>query len=79
MSDERWLPSLLAPDPQAGFELAVRLARMAVRATQPDAAVRERLRADYEMDADALIAVSHVVAVHFATVAAANGHWRDGR
>jgi hypothetical protein len=34
------------------------------------------LRSVYETDADALIAASHVVAVNFATVAAANGYWR---
>ena len=50
---------------------------MAIKKTQPDAAVRDRLRPDYAEDADALIAVSAVVATHFATIAAANNHWRD--
>lgn len=72
-----WLPSLITATPEAGYDLAVKLSRVAVKLTQPDAAVRDRLRADYAEDADALIAVSHVVAVHFATVAAANGYWRD--
>jgi hypothetical protein len=45
--------------------------------TQPDAAVRDRLRPVYAEDAEALIAVSQVVATHFATVAAANGYWKD--
>jgi hypothetical protein len=44
--------------------------------TQPDAAVRERLRPEYAEDSGALIAVSQVVATHFATVAAANDYWR---
>ena len=36
----------------------------------------DRLRPGYAEDADALIAVSQVVATNFATVAAANGYWR---
>ena len=55
----------------------MKLARVAVKATQPDAGVRDRLRPDYAEDANALIAVSQVVATHFATVAAANGYWRE--
>ncbi len=75
MSD--WLPSLQTTTPQEGYDLAVKLARVAVKLTQPDAAVRDRLRPEYAEDADALIAVSQVVATHFATIAAANGYWRD--
>lgn len=73
---ENWLPSLKTDTPQAGFELAVKLSRMAVRMTQPSDEVRTRLRAAYEQDAEQLIATSHVVAVHFQTVAAANNWWR---
>lgn len=75
MSD--WLPSLITKTPTEGYDLAVKLARMAVKLTQPDAAVRDRLRPDYAEDSDALIAVSQVVATHFATIATANNHWRD--
>lgn len=74
---ETWLPSLQTDTPQEGYELAVKLARVAVKMTQPDPAIREGLRAVYENDADALIAVSAVVATHFQTVAAANGYWKD--
>ncbi len=71
-----WLPTLAAPTPQAGFELAIKLARMGVKPTQPSDAVRQELRVAYERDADALIASSHVIAVHFQTIAAANNWWR---
>ena len=74
-----WLPTLITTTPQEGYDLAVKLSRVAIKLTQPDAAVRDRMRPDYAEDADALIAVSHVVATHFATVAAANGYWRDAR
>jgi hypothetical protein len=72
-----WLPTLITPTPQEGYDLAVKLSRVAIKLTQPDAAIRDRMRPDYAEDADALIAVSQVVATHFATVAAANGYWRE--
>ena len=71
-----WLPTLKTATPEDGFDLAVKLARVAVKATQPDAAVRDRLRPEYAEDAQALIAVSQVVATHFVTVAAANDYWK---
>ncbi len=74
---ETWLPTLLTDTPHEGYDLAVKLARVAVRMTQADPAMREQLRTVYEKDADALIAVSAVVATHFQTVAAANKYWRD--
>lgn len=73
---ETWLPSLITDDPQSGYELAVKLSRMAVKLTQPDAAIRDALRPEYANDADALIQVSGVIATHFQTVAAANNYWR---
>ena len=74
---DTWLPTLLTDTPQDGYALAVKLARVAVKMTQADPAIREGLRTVYENDADALIAVSSVVATHFQTVAAANTYWRD--
>lgn len=72
---ETWLPTLQTDTPQEGYELAVKLSRVAVKMTQPDASIREELRSIYEKDANALIAVSSVVATHFQTVAAANNYW----
>ena len=75
MSDT-WLSSLKTETPQAGFELAVKLARVGVKVTQPSDEVRSKLRAAYEQDTAQLMAASHVIAVHFQTVAAANNYWR---
>lgn len=72
-----WLPTLKTKTPEEGYELAVKLARVAIKMTQPDAEVRDKLRPVYAEDTDALIASSQVVATHFATVAAANGYWTD--
>lgn len=75
MSDP-WLPTLTTASPQAGFELAVKLSRIGVKLTQPSDQVRSHLRAAYEQDSSQLISASHVIAVHFQTIAAANNWWR---
>jgi hypothetical protein len=72
-----WLPTLITKTPEEGYMLAVKLSRMAVKLTQPDAEARDRMRPEYADDAAALIAVSQVVATHFATISAANGYWGD--
>lgn len=74
---ETWLPTLITDTPQEGYDLAVKLSRVAIKLTQPDAAIRDRLRPDYAEDAEDLIAISLVVATNFATVAAANGYWSN--
>ena len=73
---DTWLDSLITATPQAGFELAITLSRRGVKYTQPDVEVRKELRPQYAHSADALTAASHVIAVHFQTIAAANGYWR---
>ena len=71
-----WLPSLKTETPEEGYELAIKLSRMAVKKTQPDDGVRSRLRDAYANNADSLTMASHVVAVNFQTVAAANDYWQ---
>ena len=73
---DTWLETLITDTPQAGFELAIKLARMGVKYTQPSAEARDRLRPAYADDANALIASSQVVAINFQTIAAANDYWR---
>lgn len=68
--------SLITPDADAGFALAVKLSQKGVVTTQTDAEERRKLRPEYATDADSLIAVSQVIAIHFQTVAAANNYWR---
>ncbi|MGB5871319.1 MAG: hexameric tyrosine-coordinated heme protein [Albidovulum sp.] len=75
MSD-LWLASLITQTPQEGYDLAVKMSRVAVKMTQPDPEIRATLRAVYEKDANALIAASAVVATHFQTIAAANAYWK---
>lgn len=71
-----WLKSLQTATPQEGYELAITLARKGVAYTQTSADVREQLRDGYANNADSLTMASHVIAVHFQTVAAANDYWK---
>ena len=68
--------SLLTATPEEGRQLAVKMSRLIVRATQPDAQKREQLRDVYANDAMMLLAVTQTVAIEFATIAAANNYWR---
>ena len=69
--------SLITETPEQGFQLAIALSRKAVKATQHNKEILVKLRDVYSKNADSLIAVSQVVAIHFQTVAAANNYWRD--
>lgn len=72
-----WLPSLVTETPAEGFDLAVTMARTAVKTTQPDVETLHKLRPNYAHDPDSLIDASGVVAAYFATIAAANDYWRE--
>ena len=73
--------TLITATPEEGRQLAIKLARLVVKATQPDEDVRKRLREVYANDAGFLLQVSQITAIEFATIAAANDHWRaaEGR
>ena len=68
--------SLITATPEEGRALAIMMARHTVHATQKELEVLVSGRAQYAHDPYGLIAVSHVVAVEFATIAAANNYWR---
>ncbi|GAB2742598.1 hexameric tyrosine-coordinated heme protein [Nocardioides pakistanensis] len=69
--------TLITATPQEGRELAIAMARKTIGAIQPDAEVRKSLRPDYASNAESLTMAGHVVAIEFATIAAANDYWRD--
>lgn len=68
--------TLITDTPEAGRQLAVKMARLIIKITQPDEGARNKLRDVYANDATALIHVGQVVATEFATIAAANNYWR---
>lgn len=70
-----WLQSLKTSTPQEGFELAIKLARMGVKYTQPDMEVLKKGRKEYDGNAQFLIQSSQVISIHFQTVAKANAYW----
>lgn len=68
--------TLITASPEEGRQLAMKMARLIIKTTQPDAAVRERLRSVYAEDAAMLIALGQTVAIEFSTIAAANNYWK---
>jgi len=68
--------SLITKTPEEGRQLAIKMARLIIKVTQPDAEIREKLRPEYAEDAGLLIAVGQTVATEFATIAAANNYWK---
>ena len=68
--------SLIVATPEAGRALAILMARHSIHAMQKELEVLVSGRAQYAHDPYGLIAASHVVAVEFATIAAANNYWR---
>jgi hypothetical protein len=65
--------SLITKTPEEGRALAIMLARNSIHAMQGELETLKAGRAQYPAG---LIAASHVIAVEFATVAAANNYWR---
>jgi len=68
--------TLITATPEEGRHLAVKMARLIVKYTQPDGARREAIRGTYIEDPTMLILITQTVATEFATIAAANGYWR---
>ncbi|MEU7826302.1 hexameric tyrosine-coordinated heme protein [Catellatospora sp. NPDC049133] len=70
--------SLITATPEEGRALALMIARHTVHNIQPDLDVLKGGRPNYATTPESIIAAAHVVAIEFATIAAANGHWRPG-
>jgi Hexameric tyrosine-coordinated heme protein (HTHP) len=68
--------TLITTTPEEGRALAVMLARNSTHAMQGELETLKAGRAQYAHDPFGLIAASHVIAVEFSTVAAANNYWR---
>ena len=69
--------TLITATPEEGRALALMLARHSVHAMQNQLEVLQTGRAQYAHDPYGLIAAAHVVAVEFATIAAANDYWKS--
>jgi Hexameric tyrosine-coordinated heme protein (HTHP) len=71
--------TLITATPEEGRALAITLARHSIHAMQKNVEVLMNGRAQYAHDPYGLIAAGHVVAVEFATIAAANNYWRAAK
>ncbi|MDA7797595.1 hexameric tyrosine-coordinated heme protein [Flavobacteriaceae bacterium] len=68
--------SLITSTPEEGRQLAVKMARLIIKITQPNAEARDKIRPTYANDPAMLIAIGQTVATEFATIAAANNYWK---
>jgi hypothetical protein len=68
--------SLLTATPEEGRQLAVKMARLIIKITQPDGEMREKMRPIYAENPGLLIAIGQTVATEFATISAANNYWK---
>jgi Hexameric tyrosine-coordinated heme protein (HTHP) len=68
--------TLITKTPEEGRALAIMPARHSVHAMQGELETLQKGRPQYANDAAGLIAASHVIAVEFATITAANQYWR---
>ena len=68
--------SLITATPEEGRHLAVKMARLIIKLTQPDEAKRKEQRDVYANDPMMLIHIGQTVAMEFATIAQANNYWK---
>jgi hypothetical protein len=68
--------TLITASPEEGRALAIMLATHSVHVMQHELEVLQAGRVDYARSSSGLIAAAHIVAVEFATIAAANNYWR---
>jgi Hexameric tyrosine-coordinated heme protein (HTHP) len=71
--------SLIVATPEEGRQLAVKMARLVIKLTQPDEEKRKEQREIYANDPAMLIQIGQTVAIEFATIAAANNYWRTAQ
>ncbi|MCY4361378.1 MAG: hexameric tyrosine-coordinated heme protein [Gammaproteobacteria bacterium] len=77
VADEDYVGSLITATPYEGRQLAIKLARKSIGEMQSDSAVKKEVRAVYSRDGAILIEAAEVIAIEFATIAAANNYWRE--
>lgn len=68
--------TLITSTPEEGRQLAVKMARLIIKLTQPDADKRQEQREVYANDPIMLIQIGQTVAMEFATIAKANNYWK---
>ena len=77
LAGDDYVPTLITDTPYEGRQLAIKLARKSIGEMQSDSAVKKAVRAVYSTDGAILIEAAEVIAIEFATIAAANNYWRE--
>ena len=77
VAGEDYVGSLITATPYEGRQLAIKLARKSIGEMQSDSDVKKEVRAKYSRDGETLIEAAGVIAMEFATIAAANNYWRE--
>ena len=72
-----WLTSLKTDTPQEGYELAIEMAKRGVTYMQPSLDTRKAAWSVYTEKGESLMFGSLVIAMHFQTIAKANGDGPD--
>ncbi len=68
--------TLITKSPEEGRALAIKLARLSIKITQPDIEIREKLREVYANDPSMLISIGQTIAIEFGIIAKANNYWK---
>ncbi len=71
-----WLETIKTAPVGQGVKMPLKLSRMGVKYSHPDAAVRNKLCENYTKNTDSLTVVSEIVATHFQTIMQASGLWK---
>lgn len=76
LAADDYVPTLITATPYEGRQLAIKLARKSIGEMQSNPEVKKKVRAVYSQDGEMLIDAAEVIAIEFATIAAANNYWR---
>ncbi|MGW0807875.1 hexameric tyrosine-coordinated heme protein [Nonomuraea sp. NPDC002799] len=68
--------TLKTASPEEGRALAIAMIRNTVHTIQPDLDILQAGRPHYSTDTTGLMEATQIVALEFATIAAANDYWR---
>ncbi|MBW1294429.1 hexameric tyrosine-coordinated heme protein [Aquimarina litoralis] len=74
--DNLWLPSLITNNPQEGFELAIKLSQMGIKASNSNNELFKNTELNYYPNVIRASNLSQLIALSFHTIALANNYWK---
>ena len=76
MNSAKWLSTLITSCPQEGFELAIKLSKVGLQASQSDLKLSEKYEPVLVSEVMDVTISSQLIALNFHTIALANNYWR---